>query len=98
MRKRLFPLSLTNDFQILYFSPQKEVTLIDRILEAPKTATHAVVICSRFIGMKAVAGLAQQGINVTVFSPDTVPFEKTLGQEIGSIFQQVHEEEGIYVQ
>jgi apoptosis-inducing factor 3 len=70
----------------------------DRILEAAKTATHAIVIGSSFIGMEAAAGLAQQGINVTVVSPDAVPFEKTLGQEIGSVFQQVHEEQGVTFQ
>jgi apoptosis-inducing factor 3 len=72
--------------------------LIDRILEAAKTATHTIVIGSSFIGMEADAGLTQQSINVTAVSPDAVPFEKTLAQEIGSIFQQVDEEEGIYVQ
>ena len=70
----------------------------DRILEAAKTATHAVVIGSSFIGMETAAGLAQQGVNVTVVSPDSVPFEKTLGQEIGSVFQQVHEEQGVSFQ
>lgn len=65
----------------------------DRILETAKTAAHAVVIGSSFIGMETAAGLAQQGIKVTVVSPDSVPFEKTLGQEIGSVFQQVHEEQ-----
>lgn len=70
----------------------------DRILEAAKTVTHAIVIGSSFIGMETAAGLAQKGINVTVVSPDSVPFEKTLGQEIGSVFQQVHEEQGVSFQ
>ena len=70
----------------------------DRILAAAKTATQAVVIGSSFIGMEAAAGLAQQGVKVTVVSPDAVPFEKTLGHEIGSVFQQVHEEQGVAFQ
>lgn len=70
----------------------------NRILEAAKTATHAVVIGSSFIGMEVAAGLAQKGVQVTVVSPDSVPFEKTLGQDIGRVFQQVHEEQGVSFQ
>jgi apoptosis-inducing factor 3 len=83
---------LQNVFMLRSFSD------CDRILEAAKTAAHAVVIGSSFIGMETAAGLAQKGINVTVVSPDSVPFEKTLGQEIGSVFQQVHEEQGVSFQ
>lgn len=83
---------LQNVFMLRSFSD------CDRILEAAKTAAHAVIIGSSFIGMEAAAGLAQKGINVTVISPDSVPFEKTLGQEIGNVFQQVHEEQGVSFQ
>ncbi|MFN6571124.1 FAD-dependent oxidoreductase [Dendronalium sp. ChiSLP03b] len=41
------------------------------------------------------SGLSQQGLQVTVVSPDSVPFKKTLGESIGKIFQQVHEENGV---
>ncbi len=40
--------------------------------------------------METAASLSQQGLQVTVISPDSVPFKKTLGEEIGKIFQQVH--------
>jgi apoptosis-inducing factor 3 len=70
----------------------------DRILKAAQTADRAVVIGSSFIGMEIAAGLTQQGVRVTVVSPESVPFEKTLGHEIGSIFQQVHEEQGVLFQ
>ena len=67
----------------------------DRILTLSKQKGQAVVIGSSFIGMETAAGLSQHGLQVTVVSPDSVPFKKTLGEEIGKIFQQVHEENGV---
>ncbi|MEH2318541.1 FAD-dependent oxidoreductase [Nostoc sp.] len=67
----------------------------DRILTAIKQKGQAVVIGSSFIGMETASGLSQHGLQVTVVSPDSVPFKKTLGEEIGKIFQQVHEENGV---
>lgn len=67
----------------------------EKILASVETASRAVVIGSSFIGMEAAAGLAQKGLQVTVVSPSAVPFEKILGQEIGKLFQQIHEEEGV---
>ncbi|MEH1785560.1 MAG: FAD-dependent oxidoreductase [Nostoc sp.] len=67
----------------------------DRILTAIKQKGKAIVIGSSFIGMETAASLSQQGLQVTVVSPDSVPFKKTLGEEIGKIFQQVHEENGV---
>ncbi|PPS39574.1 apoptosis inducing factor family protein [Chroococcidiopsis sp. TS-821] len=67
----------------------------EKILQAAEKASCAVAIGSSFIGMEAAAGLAQKGLQVTVVSPSSVPFEKILGQEIGKLFQQVHEEQGV---
>ncbi|RUT10799.1 pyridine nucleotide-disulfide oxidoreductase [Chroococcidiopsis cubana SAG 39.79] len=67
----------------------------DRILAAAGNAKRAVVIGSSFIGMEAASGLTQRGLEVTVVSPSTLPFEKILGAEIGKLFQQVHEENGV---
>lgn len=67
----------------------------EKILAAASGAKRAVVIGSSFIGMEAASGLRQQGLEVTVVSPSSVPFEKILGEEIGKTFQQVHEENGV---
>jgi apoptosis-inducing factor 3 len=67
----------------------------DRILAVADNAKRAVVIGSSFIGMEAAAGLTQRGLEVTVVSPSTLPFEKILGAEIGKVFQQVHQENGV---
>ena len=67
----------------------------ERILKAASVATHAVVIGSSFIGMEIAAGLTQLGVKVTVVSPDSIPFKKILGEELGQIFKQVHEDNGV---
>lgn len=67
----------------------------ERILKSAQNATQAVVIGSSFIGMEVASGLAQKGIKVDVVSPASVPFKKTLGAELGTLFQQVHEEKGV---
>lgn len=68
------------------------------ILEAAQNADRAVVIGSSFIGMEMASGLAQKGVKVTVVSPDSLPFEKILGKELGELFYRVHQEKGVTFQ
>ena len=68
---------------------------VDSILKTVKDARTAVVVGSSFIGMEAAASLIQQGLKVTVVSPSKVPFQKILGDELGKMFQQVHESNGV---
>jgi apoptosis-inducing factor 3 len=70
----------------------------DHILEAAQNATQAVVIGSSFIGMEIAAGLTQKGLKVTVVSPASLPFEKILGPELGQLFYEVHQEQGVIFQ
>lgn len=65
------------------------------ILDAAQTAQRAVIIGSSFIGMETAASLAQQGLAVTVISPGQVPFAKILGEQVGYIFQALHEQHGV---
>jgi NADPH-dependent 2,4-dienoyl-CoA reductase/sulfur reductase-like enzyme/nitrite reductase/ring-hydroxylating ferredoxin subunit len=67
----------------------------DQILGNIEQAKQAVIVGSSFIGMEVAASLAKQGIAVTVVSPDSVPFEKILGKEIGKMFQKLHENQGV---
>jgi NADPH-dependent 2,4-dienoyl-CoA reductase/sulfur reductase-like enzyme len=53
------------------------------------------VIGAGFIGMEAAASLVARSIDVTVVAPETVPFERTLGSELGSLLQREHEEHGV---
>ena len=68
---------------------------VNSILDVVKEAKKAVVVGSSFIGMEAAASLTQQGLEVIVVSPDDVPFKKILGEELGKMFQKVHEDQGV---
>ncbi|GAB4536873.1 MAG: FAD-dependent oxidoreductase [Pleurocapsa sp.] len=68
---------------------------VNAILDTVKDAKKALVIGSSFIGMEAAASLSQQGLEVTVVSPSDVPFQKILGDELGKMFQKVHEKNGV---
>jgi NADPH-dependent 2,4-dienoyl-CoA reductase/sulfur reductase-like enzyme len=45
--------------------------------------------------METAASLTERGLSVTVVAPGEVPFEKTLGAEIGGLFRRVHEARGV---
>ena len=68
---------------------------VNSILNAVKNAQKALVIGSSFIGMEVAASLTQQGLEVTVVSPEDVPFKKILGDKLGKMFQKVHESNGV---
>lgn len=67
----------------------------DALIAAAEGAQRAVVIGASFIGMEAAASLKTRGLEVTVVAPDRTPFEKTLGDEIGALFQKIHEDNGV---
>ena len=67
----------------------------DAIIAAAEKGKRAVVIGGSFIGMEVAASLVARGCEVTVVAPDTVPFQKTLGSEIGKLLQSVHEKHGV---
>jgi NADPH-dependent 2,4-dienoyl-CoA reductase/sulfur reductase-like enzyme/nitrite reductase/ring-hydroxylating ferredoxin subunit len=67
--------------------------LVRRITQS--TARRAVVVGGSFIAMEAAAALVQRGLEVTVILSNNVPFEKTLGPEIGGAIQSLHEKHGV---
>lgn len=67
----------------------------DAIAAAAAEGKRVVVIGASFIGMEVASSLTARGCAVTVVAPDDVPFKKTLGREIGKLFQEVHEEHGV---
>jgi Uncharacterized NAD(FAD)-dependent dehydrogenases len=67
----------------------------DDIIAAVDGSKSAAIIGASFIGMETAASLKQRGIAVTIIAPDQVPFERVLGTEIGKLFRQVHEENGV---
>jgi apoptosis-inducing factor 3 len=67
----------------------------DAIIAAAEGAKRTVVIGASFIGMETAASLKTRGLEVTVVAPDQAPFEKTLGDAIGGLFQKIHEDNGV---
>ena len=67
----------------------------DRIIKACENASNAVIIGASFIGMETADSLRHRKIDVTVVAPEKVPFEHVFGNPIGSLFQQLHEENGV---
>lgn len=80
---------LTNVFTL------RSLSDCDRIIAAAEKASEAVIVGASFIGMEAAASLKQRGLSVTVVGPGSVPFERTLGKEIGRMWQEIHEEQGV---
>jgi NADPH-dependent 2,4-dienoyl-CoA reductase/sulfur reductase-like enzyme/nitrite reductase/ring-hydroxylating ferredoxin subunit len=67
----------------------------ERILAAAKGAQRAVVVGASFIGMEVAASLRERDLEVTVVAPDPVPYARVLGEEIGRMFQRLHDEHGV---
>jgi NADPH-dependent 2,4-dienoyl-CoA reductase/sulfur reductase-like enzyme/nitrite reductase/ring-hydroxylating ferredoxin subunit len=67
----------------------------DRIMKAATQNPEVVVVGTGFIGMETAAALRKRGLTVTVIGPGAVPFEKTLGPEVGGMIRQIHEEKGV---
>ncbi len=65
------------------------------IIAAADKGKRAIVIGGSFIGMEVASSLTKRGCEVTVVAPDDVPFKKILGAEIGRLFQEVHEKNGV---
>jgi apoptosis-inducing factor 3 len=67
----------------------------DAIIAASNGARRAIVVGASFIAMEAACSLRLRGLDVTVVAPDSVPFAKTLGAEIGGLFRSEHEKHGV---
>lgn len=65
------------------------------LLERAKEGDRVVVVGSSFIGMECASSLTERGLAVTVVTPDAVPFERLLGDEVGGMFKVLHEENGV---
>src|SRR6476659_1993568 len=65
------------------------------LIERATRARRVVVVGASFIGMEVAASLRARGLEVHVVAPETVPFERTLGPELGGLLKSVHEEHGV---
>ncbi|WP_366146119.1 FAD-dependent oxidoreductase [Paraburkholderia sp.] len=56
---------------------------------------RAVIIGSSFIGLEAASALRKRHVAVTITSPEKIPFAKQFCEEIGTMFQRLHEDNGV---
>lgn len=68
----------------------------DDIIQAVEIGKQVVVVGASFIGMEVAASLASgRGAQVHVVAPETVPFGRILGEDIGRMIQREHEAHGV---
>jgi NADPH-dependent 2,4-dienoyl-CoA reductase/sulfur reductase-like enzyme/nitrite reductase/ring-hydroxylating ferredoxin subunit len=72
-------------------------TLADsrRIIDKAKSAKHAVVIGASFIGLEVAWSLRERKLEVAVVGKGSLPLEKVLGRELGSLIRETHEANGV---
>jgi 3-phenylpropionate/trans-cinnamate dioxygenase ferredoxin reductase component len=67
----------------------------DRLRERLDRGGSVVVIGAGWIGAEVAASAWQRGLDVTVIDPLTVPLERVLGTEVGSIYRDIHADHGV---
>jgi NADPH-dependent 2,4-dienoyl-CoA reductase/sulfur reductase-like enzyme/nitrite reductase/ring-hydroxylating ferredoxin subunit len=65
------------------------------IIDKASNARSALVIGAGFIGLEVAASLVKRGLPVHVVARETLPLERVLGREIGSLVKSVHEKQGV---
>jgi NADPH-dependent 2,4-dienoyl-CoA reductase/sulfur reductase-like enzyme/nitrite reductase/ring-hydroxylating ferredoxin subunit len=66
-----------------------------RIIEKAKHAKRAVVIGASFIGLEVAASLRERKLEVAVIGKGSLPLEKVLGRELGSLVRETHQANGV---
>jgi 3-phenylpropionate/trans-cinnamate dioxygenase ferredoxin reductase subunit len=67
----------------------------DALRTAAARASHVAVIGGGWIGAEVAASLRQTGRDVTLIMDTSVPLERVLGTEVGAIYADVHEQQGV---
>ena len=67
----------------------------DAIREAATAARRAVVIGGGWIGAEVAASIRQLGLPVAMIADGSVPLERVLGAEVGSVYRDLHAEHGV---
>jgi thioredoxin reductase len=67
----------------------------DRIREQASKANAIVVVGGGWIGSEVAASLRQLGRDVTLVSTTRTPLEHVLGADVGEVYRQAHEDNGV---
>lgn len=67
----------------------------DAIRDAVAAARRAIVIGGGWIGAEVAASLRQLDLPLTLVAPASVPLERVLGTEVGSVYAELHAEHGV---
>ena len=72
-------------------------TLTDsrRIIDKAKNSKRAVVIGASFIGLEVAWSLRERKLEVAVVGKGSLPLEKVLGGELGTVIRETHEANGV---
>jgi NADPH-dependent 2,4-dienoyl-CoA reductase/sulfur reductase-like enzyme/nitrite reductase/ring-hydroxylating ferredoxin subunit len=65
------------------------------IIDKAGNAKSAVVIGGSFIGLEVAASLVMRGLQVHIVAQEKLPLERVLGAELGTLIQNVHEQQGV---
>jgi 3-phenylpropionate/trans-cinnamate dioxygenase ferredoxin reductase subunit len=67
----------------------------DRLLEAMRSAGNVVVIGAGWIGLETAAAARGHGANVTVVEMDSLPLRRVLGDEVATVYAELHRAHGV---
>eukprot|EP01114_Cavostelium_apophysatum_P011942 TRINITY_DN2652_c1_g2_i1.p1 TRINITY_DN2652_c1_g2~~TRINITY_DN2652_c1_g2_i1.p1 ORF type:complete len:385 (-),score=84.20 TRINITY_DN2652_c1_g2_i1:122-1276(-) len=70
--------------------PEDGLAINDRV-----DGKRVVVVGSSFIGMEMASCIAKKAKSVVVIGMENVPFERVLGEKIGTVLQRTHEKNGV---
>jgi apoptosis-inducing factor 3 len=67
----------------------------DKIFQASEKANNIAIVGSSFIAMETANAFRERKRSVTVVTREAAPFEAALGTELGKIFRNLHERNGV---